>query len=60
MSSQSAALLEMIMQLPEGERLDLAMAILDRTAPPDELTDDEITQIAIERLNELDSGAVKP
>lgn len=60
MSSQAAALLETIMQLPEGERLDLAMEILDRTAPPDGMTEDETTQIAIERLDELDSGAVKP
>jgi len=59
MSSQTAALLETIMQLPEGERLDLAMEILDRTAPPDAMTEDEITQVAMERLEELESGAVK-
>lgn len=60
MSSQAAALLETIMQLPEGERLNLAMEILDRTAPPDGMTEDEILEVATQRMEEMESGAVQP
>lgn len=54
-----AALLETIMQLPEGERLELAMEIMDRTAPPGGLTEDEILEVATQRMEELESGAVQ-
>lgn len=35
------------------------MEIMDRTAPPGGLTEDEILQVATQRMEELESGAVQ-
>ena len=51
-------LLTTLMNLPEAERLEIAMAILDQSSPS-AMTEDEIAQEAAKRQDELESGAVR-
>ena len=51
-------LLSALMQLPEAERFDIAMAILDQSSPS-AVTEDEITLEAAKRQDELESGVVR-
>ena len=46
------------MELPEADRLEIAMALLDHTSPA-AMTQDEILQEAARRQDELESGAVQ-
>ena len=46
------------MELPESERFDIAMAVLDETAPA-AMGGDEILQEASRLQDELESGAVQ-
>jgi hypothetical protein len=55
----AANLITSIMQLPETERFDVAMAILD-TASPSAMSTDEIEAEATLRQDEMESGAVAP
>jgi len=47
-----------VMQMPEAERFEIAMAILDATSPS-AMTEDAIEREAAQRQDELESGAVK-
>ena len=47
-----------VMQMPEAERFEFAMAILDATSPAT-MTEDEIVNEASRRQDELESGQVK-
>jgi hypothetical protein len=47
-----------VMQLPEAERFEIAMAILDVTSPS-AMTEDEIILEASQRQDEIESGSVK-
>lgn len=51
------ALLATLMELPEAERLEIAMAVLDQSSPAG-VTAEQIVEIAIDRQNEIESGAV--
>ena len=53
-----AAFLATLMELPESERFEIAMAVLDQSSPAG-LTEDEIVQEASRRQDELESGKVK-
>jgi hypothetical protein len=46
------------MNLPETERFEIAIAILDECSPS-AMTEDEITREATARQDELESGAVR-
>ena len=52
------AILSTLMELPEADRLEIAMALLDHTSPA-AMTQDEILQEAARRQDELESGAVQ-
>lgn len=51
-------LLTTLMEPPEAERFDIAMAILDRSSPS-AMTEDEIVQEAARLQDELESGSVR-
>ena len=51
------ALLATLMQLPEAERFEIAMAVLDQSSPAG-MTAEEIVETALVRQDELESGAV--
>jgi len=51
-------LFSMLMQLPEAERFEIAMAVLDQSSPS-AVTEGEITLEAAKRQDELESGAVR-
>jgi hypothetical protein len=51
-------LFDSLMELPEKERFEIAMAVLDRTSPS-AMTDDDLIQEAVRRQDELESGAVR-
>ena len=51
-------LLTTLMNLPEAERFEIAMAILDQSSPS-AMTEDGIAREAAKRQDELDSGAVR-
>jgi hypothetical protein len=51
------ALLATLMQLPEAERLEIAMTVLDQSSPAG-MTTDDIVATAVAREDELESGAV--
>lgn len=46
-----------LMELPEAERFEIAMAVLDQSSPS-AMTEDEIVQEAARRQDELESGTV--
>jgi hypothetical protein len=52
------ALFRTLMQLPESERFEIAMAVLDQSSPS-AVTEDEITLEAAKRQDELESGVVR-
>lgn len=52
-----AAFVATLMELPESERLEIAMAVLDQSSPAG-FTEDEIVQEASRRQDELESGKV--
>ena len=52
------AILSTLMELPEADRLEIAMALLDHSSPS-AMTQDEILQEAARRQDELESGAVQ-
>lgn len=47
-----------LMELPEGERFDIAMAVLDQTSPS-AMTGDEIVREASRLQDELECGVVR-
>lgn len=47
-----------LMELPEGERFEIAMALLDQTSPS-AMSGDEIVREAARLQDELESGAVR-
>jgi hypothetical protein len=47
-----------LMQLPEAERFEIAMAPLDQSSPS-AVTEDEITLETAKRQDELESGVVR-
>jgi hypothetical protein len=51
-------LLITLMELPEAERFEIAMAILDQTSPS-AMHEDEIVQEAARLQDELESGVVR-
>jgi len=51
-------LLRALMQLPEAERFEIAMAVLDQSSPS-AVTEGEITLEAAKRQDELESGTVR-
>ncbi|MCX6876293.1 MAG: hypothetical protein NTW21_21170 [Verrucomicrobia bacterium] len=51
-------LLTTLMELPEAERFEIAMAILDRTSPA-AMEQSEILQEAARRQDEMESGVVR-
>lgn len=51
-------LLTTLMELPEAERFEIAMTILDRTSPA-AMEECEILQEAARRQDELESGVVR-
>ena len=55
--SASSTLLTALMQLPETERFEVAIAVLDQSSP-DGLSEDEIVAEARSRQDELESGNV--
>ncbi len=55
MSTQTA-FLATLMELPESQRFEIAMAVLDQSSPAG-MTEDEIVQEAARRQDELESGA---
>lgn len=50
------AFLATLMELPESERFEIAMAVLDQSSPAG-MTEDEIVQEAARRQDELESGS---
>lgn len=46
------------MQLPEAERFEIAIAVLDQSSPSG-MTEDEIIAEAIDRQDAVESGQVK-
>ncbi len=52
------AFLTTLMNLPEAERFEIAIAILDQCSPS-AMTEDEITREAAARQDELESGTVR-
>jgi hypothetical protein len=52
-----AAFLATLMELPESERFEIAMAVLDQSSPAG-ITENEIVQEAGRRQDELESGKV--
>lgn len=56
MNTQTAFLAS-LMELPESQRFEIAMAVLDQSSPAG-MTEDEIVQEAARRQDELESGAV--
>ena len=54
----NSALFATLMQLPEVERFELALAVLDQTSPAG-MSEDEIVAEAAKRQDELESGAVQ-
>ena len=55
----AANIIASIMELPETERFDIAMTILD-TASPSAMSADEIEAEAARRQDEMESGAIAP
>ena len=55
----TASLITHIMQLPEAQRFDIAMTILDADSPS-AMSQDEIEAEATRRQDEMESGAVTP
>lgn len=53
----STALFASIMELPEADRFEIAMAVLDESSPA-AMNKDEINAEASRRQDELESGAV--
>lgn len=51
-------LLTTLMELPEAERFEIAMTILDRTSPA-AMEESEILQEAARRQDEMESGGVR-
>jgi hypothetical protein len=51
-------LLTTLMELPEAERIEIAMAILDQTSPA-AMEESEILQEAARRQDEMESGVVR-
>jgi hypothetical protein len=51
------ALLASLMELPEAERFEIAMAVLDQSSPAG-LAVDEIIGVVAGRQDEMESGAV--
>jgi len=51
-------LLTTLMELPEAERFEIAMAILDRTSPA-AMEQSEILQEAARRQDDMESGVVR-
>lgn len=54
----NSALFATLMELPEIERFEIALAVLDQTSPAG-LTEDEIVAEASRRQDELESGAAQ-
>ena len=54
----NSAVFATVMQLPEAERFEIAMAILDVTSPS-AMTEDEIILEASQRQDEVENGSVK-
>ena len=52
-----SALFASLMQLPEAERFEVALAVIDQSSPAG-MTEDEIVAEAARRQDELESGSV--
>ncbi len=55
----SPSLLAAVMQLPDADRFEIAMTILDQ-ASPSAMDEEAILAEAVRRQDELESGAVVP